>query len=190
MVHDFVWGDETVGSFSNRSDEIADRKRRAPARSRVAGAGASGAKAQRDGLAEALEAVEAGDQLVTWRFDRIARSLQHLMDIAASLNVKGAGLISLTENVDTSSLSGMLVLQIFEAVAGFERNLLIERTKAGLAAARKRSARTLRPLALSDDDFAYALSSLREGQPVTRVAASLKISRSTLYRYMRVGGRT
>lgn len=145
--------------------------------------GVSGTRERRDGLTEALDAIGEGDQLVTWRFDRIARSLRHLMDIAYSLNVKGAAFISLTENIDTSSSSGMLVLQIFGAVAEFERRLLIERTKAGLAAARKRGTRIGRRRKLSDADLAISMQMLRDGLSANHIASEFGISRATIYRY-------
>jgi len=144
----------------------------------------SGANANRPGLLAALDAIKEGAVLVTWRFDRLARSLHDLMDITSTLHLKSAGLHSLTENIDTSSSSGMLVLQIFGAVAEFERNLIVERTKAGLAAAKKRGVKIGRPRKLSDEDIAAAISWWNSGRTVDDVGNVFGVSRATLYRYL------
>lgn len=99
---------------------------------------ASGAKADRPGLTEALRYLREGDVLVVWKFDRLGRSLPHLIETVSNLQERGIGLRSLTENIDTTTPGGKLVFSIFGALAEFERNLIRERTAAGLKAAAAR----------------------------------------------------
>ena len=96
---------------------------------------ASGAKAQRPGLQEALEYLREGDTLVVWRLDRLGRSLKHLIETVQVLEERGVGFQSLQEAIDTTTSGGKLVFHIFGALAEFERNLIRERTNAGLQAA-------------------------------------------------------
>src|SRR5664279_3771929 len=98
----------------------------------------SGSTIERKGLDEALEYLRAGDTLVVWRLDRLGRSLKHLIETVTLLKEKGISFKSLTENIDTSTSGGKLIFHIFGALAEFERNLIRERTQAGLAAARAR----------------------------------------------------
>src|ERR671932_412795 len=99
---------------------------------------ASGAKAERKGLAEALSYVREGDTLVVWRLDRLGRSLKHLIEAITDLNNRNIGFKSITENIDTTSPGGKLIFHIFGALAEFARDISKERTKAGLQAARAR----------------------------------------------------
>src|SRR3954452_5153508 len=96
---------------------------------------ASGAKAERKGLEEAISYVRAGDTIAVWRLDRLGRSLQHLIEAVSKLDAPSIGFKSLTENIDTTTSGGKLILHIFGALAEFERNLIRERTSAGLNAA-------------------------------------------------------
>ena len=99
----------------------------------------SGAKSDRPGLAKCLDALQSGDVLVVWRLDRLGRSMRHLITIVEDLRARGIGFRSLNEGaIDTTSASGELIFNIFSALAQFERRLIQERTKAGLAAARAR----------------------------------------------------
>src|SRR5947209_797764 len=98
----------------------------------------SGSIQERKGLEEALSFVRPGDSLVVWRLDRLGRSLKHLIETIGQLNRKGIGFRSITESIDTTTSSGKLVFHVFGALAEFERDLIRERTKAGLAAARMR----------------------------------------------------
>src|SRR6476661_2635842 len=93
---------------------------------------ASGSLAERPGLAEALNFARSGDTLVVWRLDRLGRSLRHLIDTVTTLEQRGVGFKSLTEAIDTTSSGGKLVFHIFGALAEFERDLIRERTQAGL----------------------------------------------------------
>jgi DNA invertase Pin-like site-specific DNA recombinase len=98
----------------------------------------SGTKAERPGLTDAISHLRSGDTLVVWRLDRLGRSLRHLIDTITELEQRGIGFKSLQENIDTTSSSGKLIFHIFGSLAEFERDLIRERTTAGLEAARSR----------------------------------------------------
>ena len=100
--------------------------------------GVSGAKADRPGLAAALSYVRDGDVLVVWKLDRLGRSMTHLVETVAALEARGVGLRSLTEAIDTTTPGGRLIFHLFAALGQFERDLIRERTRAGLAAAAER----------------------------------------------------
>src|ERR671919_2610249 len=110
---------------------------------------ASGTKAEREGLEEALEYVREGDTLVVWRLDRLGRSLKHLIETITELNNRKIGFKSVQESIDTTTSGGKLVFHIFGALAEFEREIIRERTKAGLTAARSRGKVGGRPKALT-----------------------------------------
>src|SRR3989441_9806091 len=110
---------------------------------------ASGAKTERKGLEEALAYVREGDTLVVWRLDRLGRSLKHLIETVSQLDNRKIGFKSLTENIDTTTSGGKLIFHIFGALAEFERDIIRERTLAGLQAARARGRRGGRPKALT-----------------------------------------
>src|SRR5947209_14530630 len=110
---------------------------------------ASGAKAERPGLTDALAYVRAGDTLVVWKLDRLGRSLKHLIDTITALNNKKIGFKSITESIDTTTSGGKLIFHIFGALAEFERDIIRERTNAGLHAARARGRLGGRPHALT-----------------------------------------
>jgi DNA invertase Pin-like site-specific DNA recombinase len=152
---------------------------------------ASGAKADRPGLEEALAYVRKGDTLVVWRLDRLGRSLQHLIATVTSLQSRGVGFRSLTEQIDTTTSGGKLVFHVFGALAEFERDLIRERTSAGLAAARARGRKGGRPRAggLDDPKRVALLQKLYDDKAndIMTICATMGISRATLYRY--VGGR-
>src|SRR3954447_13261181 len=111
---------------------------------------ASGAKQERKGLEEALSHARDGDTLVVWRLDRLGRSITHLIQTVSGLAGRGVGFKSLTENIDTTTSGGKLVFHIFGALAEFERDLIRERTNAGLQAARARGKSGGRPKALTE----------------------------------------
>ena len=145
----------------------------------------SGAKAERPGLQEALDYARSGDTLVVWRLDRLSRSLKDLIEMVTLLESKDIGLKSLQESIDTSSSSGKLVFHIFGALAEFERNLIRERTQAGLQAARARGRRGGRPKALSKDKQALALKLYDEkNHTVMQICQMMGISKPTLYKYI------
>src|SRR5438876_573697 len=111
----------------------------------------SGSIQERKGLEEALSFLRAGDSLVVWRLDRLGRSLKHLIETIAHLNARGIGLRTITESIDTTTSSGKLVFHVFGALAEFERDLVRERTQAGLLAARARGRLGGRPKATALD---------------------------------------
>src|SRR5215213_4903876 len=112
---------------------------------------ASGAQTERKGLSEALAYVRAGDSLVVWKLDRLGRSLKDLISRITELNDRKIGFKSLTENIDTTTSGGKLIFHIFGALAEFERDIIRERTNAGLEAARSRGKLGGRPKALTSE---------------------------------------
>jgi DNA invertase Pin-like site-specific DNA recombinase len=149
---------------------------------------ASGARTDRPGLEQTLSYIRPGDTLVVWRLDRLGRSLRHLIDTMTNLERQGIGFKSLQENIDTTTSGGKLVFHIFGALAEFERDLIRERTRAGLTAARARGRKGGRPRAAAFADpyrLAMAKKLYDEKQtPVGTICATLKVSRATFYRYM------
>lgn len=146
---------------------------------------ASGARAQRPELAGVLDHLREGDTLVVWRLDRLGRSLRNLLDVVTDLEQRGVGLRSLTESIDTTTASGRLVFAVFGAMAEFERDLIRERTAAGLAAARARGRTGGRPSKMTPDKLAAARHLLETTDATMReVAATVGVSRTTLYRHL------
>ncbi len=146
----------------------------------------SGAKADRPGLKAAIDYARAGDVLVVWRLDRLSRSLKDLIELVSVLNSKGINLKSLHESIDTSTSSGKLIFHIFGALAEFERNLIRERTNAGLSAARARGRKGGRPKTLDEDQRALAVKLYNEKQhSVVQICKMLGISKPTFYKYIR-----
>jgi DNA invertase Pin-like site-specific DNA recombinase len=150
---------------------------------------ASGAKTERIGLEEALSYVRKGDTLVVWRLDRLGRSLPHLIATMTDLEERGIGFKSLTENIDTTTSGGKLIFHIFGALAEFERNLIRERTQAGLTAARDRGRTGGRPKALTGRKLTIAQDLYDKRYPIAEILQTLNISRATLYRALRIGER-
>ena len=145
----------------------------------------SGAKVKRTGLQEAEAYVREGDTLVVWRLDRLGRSLKHLIETVTALEERGVGFQSLQESIDTTTSGGRLVFHIFGALAEFERNLIQERTRAGIAAARARGRKGGRPRALDakKTQLLYQLYDEHK-RAVKEICNILDISRSTLYAYL------
>src|SRR5437868_10492177 len=149
---------------------------------------ASGATAERPGLRKALEQLRAGDTLVVWRLDRLGRSLRHLIDRLLDLDQRGIGFKSLTESIDTTTPGGKLIFHIFGALAEFERDLIRERTNAGLAAARARGRLGGRPpvkafrnpAALAMAQHLYHDTKT----PIDAICKQFGVTRPTLYRYV------
>lgn len=145
----------------------------------------SGAKSDRPGLMEAFDYAREGDSIVVWRLDRLGRSLKDLIELVNRLESKGVGLKSLHESIDTTSSSGKLIFHIFGALAEFERNLIKERTQAGLEAARARGRKGGRPKALSADQQALAVKLYREKQhSIDSICKFVGVSKPTLYKYI------
>jgi DNA invertase Pin-like site-specific DNA recombinase len=151
----------------------------------------SGAQADRPGLAACMGSLRSGDTLVVWRLDRLGRSMRHLVNMIEDLKDRAIGFRSISDGmIDTTSASGELVLNIFSALAQFERRLIQERTKAGLAAARARGRVGGRPpmdhshpkVVLANKLFCDRSISIED------ICDTLKVSRSTLYRYVSMLG--
>lgn len=150
---------------------------------------ASGAQRDRPELKAALDYVRAGDSIVVWRLDRLARSLGQLIETVGNLEQRGIGFRSLTESMDTTTSGGKLIFHIFASLAEFERSIIRERTRAGLDAARARGRTGGRPPALSEQDCAVAKTLLADPNITVRdVARRLNVAPSTLYRHL-PGGR-
>lgn len=147
----------------------------------------SGAKAERKGLKEALDYVREGDTLVVWRLDRLGRSPKHLIETITKLNNRKIGFKSITENIDTTTSGGKLIFHIFGALAEFERDIIRERTNAGLLAARARGRKGGRPKSLTGKKVAMAQELYNNKQnAIADICKTLGISRATLYRYVKM----
>jgi DNA invertase Pin-like site-specific DNA recombinase len=150
---------------------------------------ASGAKMERKGLEEALTYVRKGDTLVVWRLDRLGRSLPHLISTMTDLENRGIGFKSLTENIDTTTSGGKLIFHILGALAEFERNLIRERTNAGLTAARARGRIGGRPKALTPEQRRIAQALYDDPKnSIMDICKTFKISKVTLYRNIDTSG--
>jgi DNA invertase Pin-like site-specific DNA recombinase len=147
---------------------------------------ASGAKAQRPGLTEALQHCRPGDTLVVWKLDRLGRSLPHLVETVRDLMARGVGFRSLQEHLDTTTSGGKLIFHIFASLAEFERDLVRERTHAGLSAARARGRKGGRPKGVDEKKKKAALALKKDlGRTVKEICAIVGISRNTYYKYTR-----
>ena len=148
----------------------------------------TGIAVDRPGLAIVLDVVRPADTLVVWRLDRLGRSLKDLIRLVEQLEQHGVGLKSLQENIDTATTGGRLVFHLFGALAEFERNLIRERTKAGLSAARARGRQGGRPKTLNSEKRNLALQLHRERKySIAEICRLMGISKSTLYNYLADG---
>jgi DNA invertase Pin-like site-specific DNA recombinase len=140
-------------------------------------------------LTRALEHVRQGDVLVVWRLDRLGRSLGSLIELMTQLDGRGVGFKSLTEQIDTTTSGGKLIFHIFGALAEFERNLVRERTQAGLTAARSRGRKGGRPKRLNTDRKVQMARQLHADSTnsIVDICKTLGVSRATLYRYLASG---
>lgn len=149
----------------------------------------SGAKADRPELRKMIDQLRAGDLIITWKLDRMGRSLRDLVNLMNEIQEKGAGLKSLHDSIDTSTPQGKLTFHLFASLAEFERDIIRERTKAGLEAARARGRKGGRPKGLSKEakDKAMIAETLyTQGEKsITEICKHLNIARSTLYKYLR-----
>ncbi|MCW2538753.1 MAG: pin [Frankiales bacterium] len=148
---------------------------------------ASGVLIERPHLGELLQRIRPGDTLVVWRLDRLGRSTSHLLQTVSELGERGVGFSSLTEAIDTTTSAGRLMFGVLASLAAFERDLLRERTLAGLAAARARGNVGGRPPTMTPDKLAVARAMLAEGKSKTVIAATIGVSRPTLYSHLERG---
>lgn len=144
----------------------------------------SGVQTDRSGLQEALAYCREGDTLVVWKLDRLGRSLQHLIETVQELQKRGIGFKSLQESIDTTTSGGKLIFHVFGALAEFEREIIRDRTVAGLASARARGRKGGRPRAMTASK-AEMVRTLRQDpkRTVNEICQTLQISEATFYRY-------
>jgi DNA invertase Pin-like site-specific DNA recombinase len=148
----------------------------------------SGGTKERPELQKMMGQLRHGDVVVIWKLDRLGRSLTDLVHLVNEIQSKGAGLLSLNDNIDTTTPTGKLNFHIFAAIAEFERDIIRERTKAGLESARARGRRGGRPRGLSKDaqiKAAAATALFSQKKSVSEICKTLNISKKTLYRYLR-----
>ncbi len=149
----------------------------------------SGMKTDRPGLEACLSMLKTGDILLVWRLDRLGRSVSHLVSIVESLRDRGVGFRSICDGaIDTTTATGELVFHIFSALAQFERRLIVERTKAGLEAARARGRNGGRPAISARDPRVLMAQTMHSNRSlsIAEICESLRISRATFYRYLAV----
>lgn len=144
----------------------------------------SGTKAGRPGLAKALEVLREGDTLIVWKLDRLGRNVKGLLDFAGGLNERGIGFVSLTDSIDTSTASGRFFFNVMASLAQMERELMVERTQAGLQAAREQGRVGGRKRVMTEAKIRSARKLLNQGTQPKEVAASLGVSVPTLYRWV------
>lgn len=142
----------------------------------------TGAKMEREGFNELLAFVRENDIVIVWRLDRLARSLKDLIEISSKLEKKNVQLVSLTENIDTTTTTGKLFFNIFGALAEFERNLIIERTRAGLDAAKARGRTGGRKPTLNEEKFNMVKRLLETSNDFAAIARTVKVSERTIRR--------
>lgn len=147
----------------------------------------TGSKFERKGLDEALAYLRPGDTLVVWKLDRAGRSLKHLIELLNTLKEREIDFVSITEKIDTTTPGGKLIFHMMGALAEFERDLIRERTNAGLEAARARGRTGGRPRALRTPSKVAMALSLYHGKAysIDEICEQLHISRSTLFRYVK-----
>jgi DNA invertase Pin-like site-specific DNA recombinase len=144
----------------------------------------SGSIKHRPELTACLDYLRAGDTVVVWRLDRLGRGLKHLIELVEQLQQREIGFRSLTEQIDTTTPAGRLQFHLFGALAEFEREIIRERTRAGLAAARARGRTGGRPVTLTPEKVAAAEAMRAGGQPIVQIARVLGVHRATLYRHI------
>lgn len=147
---------------------------------------ASGSKAERPELQDMLKHLRRGDNLVIWKLDRLGRNLKHLIELVAELDKMGVGLISLQEKIDTTTANGKLIFHIFCSLAEFEREVIRERTNAGLAAARSRGrvGGRKKALAVGQEKMLQSMSQ-EKSLSVASICQQLGISKATYYNYLK-----
>jgi DNA invertase Pin-like site-specific DNA recombinase len=146
---------------------------------------ASGARTDRPGLQKALDYAREGDVLIVWKLDRLGRSLPHLIETVSALEKRAVGFRSLTEAIDTTTPGGRLVFHLFGALGQFERDLIRERTRAGLAAAEARGRKGGRKPVITADKLKRAREIIEKGLTVREAAVRLKVGKTALYDALR-----
>lgn len=147
--------------------------------------GVSGSVTARRGLDAAVATLSEGDTLVVWKLDRLGGSLSHLVTLVAELGARGVSFRSLSDPIDTASAGGRLVMHIMGALAEFERGLIVERTQAGIQAAKKRGVHLGRRPSLVPAQVDHARALIERGESPRSVARTMRVGKSTLYRHLR-----
>mgnify|MGYP001549365467 CR=1 FL=1 len=145
----------------------------------------TGSRADRPGLQQALSHLRAGDTLAVWKLDRVGRSMGHLVEFVTKLEEQGIQFRSLTESIDTTSPMGTFFFHIMAALAQMERDLIAERTRAGLEAARARGRQGGRPRKIDNEKLGHIRELLKQGKQVQEIARLLGVDRSTIYRRLK-----
>lgn len=149
----------------------------------------SGRSTDRSGLKEALGQLRTGDTLMVWKLDRLGRSVKHLIELVSKLEADGVGFRSTTDGIDTSTPSGRFFFHVMASLAQMERELIVERTQAGLRAARERGILGGRRRSMTDSKIDAAKKLLYAGTAPKEVAATIGVSVPTLYRWLPAGNR-
>jgi DNA invertase Pin-like site-specific DNA recombinase len=150
---------------------------------------ASGSRIARPGLDEAMASLKRGDRLIVWKLDRLGRSVKHLVELASRFKDEGIDLKSVSDGIDTSSSTGRFFFHVMSAFAEMERELIRERTNAGLAAAKDRGRTGGRPKSMTTGKVEAVEKLLRSGMPISDVARSVEVSVPTIYRYFPAAGK-
>jgi len=148
----------------------------------------SGSRAERPGLSKALEMLREGDTLVVWKLDRLGRSVKNLVDLVGELQKQGIQFKSLTDAIDTSTPSGRFFFHVMASLAEMERELTVERTRAGLEVAKQLGRKGGRSRKMTDSKIESAKKLLASGVPPRDVAKNLGVSVPTLYRWIPASG--
>ena len=170
---------------STRIRRCNSTRSRRPAASKIFEDRASGARADRAGLRSALDYVRDADVLIVWKLDRLGRSLPHLIETVTSLATRGVGFRSITEAIDTTTPGGRLVFHLFGALGQFERDLIQERTRAGLAAAAARGRKGGRKPVVTGEKLERARAIIGKGLTVREAAVRLRVGKTALYAALR-----
>lgn len=146
--------------------------------------GVSGKRSSRPGLDAMLDKLREGDEVVVWRLDRLGRSMVHVAQLGENFKNQGVGFKSISDGVDTSASTGRLMFNLLVSVAEYERELIIERTTAGLASARAQGKTGGRKKVMTPELARTIDSLVKGGHKATEIASTLKVSRATAYRYL------
>ncbi|AKJ41500.1 recombinase family protein [Pragia fontium] len=144
----------------------------------------SGVKSERPGLKRLLKTAKAGDTVVVWKLDRLGRSVRHLITLVSDLKARGIHFRSITDSIDTSSAAGRFFFHVMSALAEMERELIVERTRAGLAVARAQGRIGGRPRRLTDEQIQQSIRLLSKGHSRKELALIYNVSLATIYKYM------